>query len=223
VDDDFPPASLDLPQWNLRAEFSVEGISEDFDADVNPNAVFRYVATDDVQFRRLRRGVGIVPLERVPPLVFSEIMRDVDLFVSVSSLADDPTWEEGGSERRFRDYWQGHSFGELNATAQTRKDVLQRLVPKLKIAAQCEFDKRCLIVKGSLRTYKIHLGSGNIRMMPNDQYLCIVPKRSISNSLNIFLPFEGDQRLFEIISKAFLLAGDSKITDPTILNQIRRK
>ena len=31
--------------------------------------------------------------------------------------------------------------------------------------------------KGDLRTYKIHLGSGNILMSPNDQYLCIVPGR----------------------------------------------
>jgi hypothetical protein len=28
------------------------------------------------------------------------------------------------------------------------------------------------VVKGELRTYRIHLGSGNILMEPNDQYLC---------------------------------------------------
>ena len=221
VDDDFPPASLDLPEWNLQAEFSVEGASEDFDDDVNPNAVFRYVATDDVQFRRLRRGLGIVPLERVPPLVFSEVMRDVDLFVGVASVGNDPTWSDGASEERYRDYWQGYSFGELNATAKIRKDLLQRLVPKLKIAAQCQFEEKFLVVKGSLRTYKIHLGSGNILMAPNDQYLCILPKQREGKS--VLLPFEGDQKLSEIISKAFLLANDAKISNRRILSQIRRK
>ena len=34
-----------------------------------------------------------------------------------------------------------------------------------------------LIVRGELRTYRIHLGSGNILMDPNSQYLCIVPGR----------------------------------------------
>ena len=35
--------------------------------------------------------------------------------------------------------------------------------------------RRFLIVRGELRTYKLHLGSGNILMEPDNQYLCIVP------------------------------------------------
>jgi hypothetical protein len=38
---------------------------------------------------------------------------------------------------------------------------------------------------------------------------------------NVFLPFEGDATLSIILSKAFLLAQDTKITDPTILRQIK--
>jgi hypothetical protein len=37
-----------------------------------------------------------------------------------------------------------------------------------------------------------------------------------------FLPFEGDPTLSIIISKAFLLAEDAKIKDPTITRQIDR-
>jgi hypothetical protein len=37
----------------------------------------------------------------------------------------------------------------------------------------------------------------------------------------VFLPFEGDSLLSVILSKAFLLAEDRKIKDPTIVNQIR--
>ena len=36
----------------------------------------------------------------------------------------------------------------------------------------------------------------------------------------VFLPFEGDKTLAVILSKAFLLAADTKITDETILSQI---
>ena len=74
------------------------------------------------------------------------------------------------------------------------------------------------MVKGDLRTYRIHLGSGNILMEPNHQYLCIVSNRA---GQKLFLPFEEDQMLSIILSKAFLLAEDRKIQDPSILAQIR--
>ena len=81
------------------------------------------------------------------------------------------------------------------------------------------------MVRGDLRTYRIHLGSGNILMEPNDQYLCIVQDRkqdSQKDTDSLFLPFEGDQVLAVILSKAFLLAADDKVTDPTIKAQMRR-
>ena len=37
-----------------------------------------------------------------------------------------------------------------------------------------------------------------------------------------FLPFEGDQLLSLILSKALLLADDTRIKDPTITGQIHR-
>ena len=36
------------------------------------------------------------------------------------------------------------------------------------------------------------------------------------------LPFDGDALLSVILSKAFLLAADTKISDPTIVRQIQR-
>lgn len=39
----------------------------------------------------------------------------------------------------------------------------------------------------------------------------------------VFLPFEGDNTLSIILSKAFLLADDAKIKDETILRQIASK
>ncbi|HAV61916.1 MAG TPA: hypothetical protein DCY13_06085, partial [Verrucomicrobiales bacterium] len=163
-----------------------------------------------------------MPLEQIPALVLSEVLRDVDLFVGVSSVGNAPNWTDGGPTGRYADYWQGYSFGELGATARTRKEVLERLVLRLKIAKQCSFEDKFLVVKGSVRTYKIHLGSGNILMEPNDQYLCIVPGQGKAEDGKLQLPFEGDRTLSIIISKAFLLAADDKIKDPTILSQIGR-
>jgi hypothetical protein len=58
-------------------------------------------------------------------------------------------------------------------------------------------------------------------MEPNDQYLCIVPKsESPGTATTVRLPFEGDNVLSIILSKAAMLAADDKINDPTILSQI---
>jgi hypothetical protein len=136
-------------------------------------------------------------------------------------VGNDPNWQDGGPDGRYRDYWQSYSFGELSGTATTRKAVLERLVPRLKIADRCTFSDRFLVVRGDKRTYKIHLGSGNILMAPNDQYLCIVPdSRPRSKQEEVFLPFEGDSTLSIIVSKALLLAEDTKIKDPSITRQI---
>jgi hypothetical protein len=177
-------------------------------------------ATDQVRFARREDGVWRdAPLADVPATVFSEAMRDVDLFVGVTSIAADPDWTDHG-EGRARDYWARAGFGELAATAEMRRDALERIVPRTKIADRCGIEGRYLVVRGDLRTYKIHLGSANILMEPDDSYLCIVPSARKRDG-NVFLPFE-DERLALILSKAFLLAADTKITDETILLQIKR-
>jgi len=104
----------------------------------------------------------------------------------------------------------------------TRKLALERLMPRLKIGKISEIKGNFLVVKVNRHTYKIHLGSGNILMEPNDQYLCIVPDRSAKTmgESAVFLPFEGDAVLCIILSKAQLLMDDNKITDPTILRQL---
>ncbi len=241
VDAEYPPTTLSLPRWGLRAEFWVEGIGQNYGNDTNESGVYLRLSTDQVRFYRIEAtqrmahagGGGYhpghrnqdaepVPLEEIPPLVLSEVLRDVDMFVGVASVGNDPTWNDGGPEGRYREYWQNYSFGDLNASAKTRKDALQRLLPRLKIAKLCSFAEKFLVVRGSLRTYKIHLGSGNILMEPNDQYLCIVPKQGDQQD-EVRLPFEGDRTLSVILSKAFLLAADNKIKDETITRQIKQK
>lgn len=199
-------------EW--RACLFHESAEDDF--DYRPD----YAATDQVRFeRRAGRAWSRVPLVDVPSLVFSEAMRDVDLFVGVTSIAADPGWTDRG-EDRYTDYWRTTTFGELTAGAEMRRDALARILPRTKIADRCAVDGRYLSVRGDLRTYKIHLGSANILMEPDDSYLCIVPSRRGTGG-TVFLPFE-DERLSLILSKAFLLAADTKITDQSILHQIQR-
>ncbi len=239
VDDSYTPAFKLWPRYGLRAEFWIEGVGENYGEDTNETGTYWRLSTDQVRFyqqdapeNHAHAGGGgysvgyrqeptaALNLEAIPALVFSETMRDIDLFVGVSSVGNDESWRDGGPQGHFRDYWHRFGFGDLEESAKSRADVLSRLLPRLKIRDRAHIEGRFLHVKGQLRAYKIHLGSGNILMEPNDQYLCIVPKSGHDSDL--LLPFEGDRTLALIISKALLLAEDDKIKDATILSQIHR-
>ncbi|WP_416469279.1 DUF4132 domain-containing protein [Saccharophagus degradans] len=201
----------------VRATFSVQEVAKEHQT---ASGYYEYLATDQVFFSVDGNRICI---EDVPEIVFSELMRDVDLFVGVCSVATDPEWKESGIEG-YLGTWDSTAFGELTSTADTRKAALRYILPKLNISKKCELIERFLIVNGDQRQYKIHLGSGNILMSPNDQYLCIVPTHfsaSMRKVNKLFLPFQEDYMLSIILSKAFLLANDSKIKDDTILSQFQ--
>jgi hypothetical protein len=204
-----------------RKEFAnakLTAVFEHFPADDIADRV-QLASTDRVWFHRTNdRSKQAVALDEVPPLVFSEAMRDVDLFVSVTSIALDPNWADRGEDPHYA-YWQQVSFGELSAVADVRRDVLTRLLPKLKVADRVELLDRYVRVRGTRATYKIHIGSANIMVEPDDRYLCIVPT-STGAANRIMLPFEGDNVLSVILTKIVMLAADDQITDPTINRQI---
>ncbi|QMT32706.1 DUF4132 domain-containing protein [Conchiformibius steedae DSM 2580] len=210
--------ALALPEYGLRAEFWTDGVGEEY----SDSGMFLYTATDQVRFYHEGENDAPINLIDVPVRVFSEVMRDVDLFVGVASVGNDPHWQDNGGLPQYRDYWQSYSFGALvGEVAKSRKEVLETLLPRLKISKVAHIEDNFLVVQGKIRTYKIHIGSGNILMSPNDQYLCIVPDRSKKDpTQGLFVPFEGDAMLSLVLSKAMLLADESKITDPTILLQI---
>ena len=217
-----------LSAWNINVSLFVDGSGDCSDA-----GVFLYVCTHFIHFYQpqivesdgIEHAVGVLlPLDEVPPLVFSEVMRDIDLFVGVCSIGTDPTLGQTQTNHQgIRDYWHQSQSAELTASAQVRKETLDMIISKLAIAPLCRFEGKYLHVTGQLRHYKIHLGSGNILMSPNDQYLCIVADHKQNTQMidEIYLPFEGDQMLSLILSKALLLAADDQIKDRSIVQQIQ--
>jgi hypothetical protein len=143
-----------------------------------------------------------LPLETIPETVFSEVMRDVDLFVSVAQTADDHT-----------------SSKELIAQ---RQALLTALVGKLKLKGVSQEGGHA-VIEGRRSIYYVHLATGAV-YLGKGRHLCIVPAESWKKPQKLFLPFfaDDDKRIAEIFSKILLLSQDDKITDPHILEQIAR-
>lgn len=239
------PTHLRIPAFGLAAEYWTEGAGGD-DPEVTDGAAYVFLQTDRVRFRRLedrgdwRRdggrglvlGAEAVALASIPPIILSEVMRDIDLFVGVASIGHDPAWADAGATAQHPSQWRRgpadaywHSFNsaELTESARTRHAFLANLVPKLAIAGRLRLEERHLVVQGDLGRYRIHIGSGNITMEPDNRYLCVVPGPTSAKQANsIALPFEGDRLLSVILSKAAMLAKDTAIMDPTIRTQLRR-
>lgn len=199
----------------LRAEFHFDPVTE-FGPDMG--GLYPYCTSDQVGFVDATDD-DAVALDAVPAVVFTEAMRDVDLVIGVSTIGADPNWLDRGEGRQFDRYWLKVGFGELGELARTRRDVLAQLLPRLAIADRCELQDRFLLVRGRLRTYRIHLGSSNVQMSPDDRYLCIVGARD-RRVEKLFVPFDDDLVLSLVLSKAFLLVEDDAITDPSIVAQL---
>ena len=151
-----------------------------------------------VVFYSLKDGKE-VPMKEINPVIFSEVMRDVDLVVSVAHV--------GGVDPE-----ASHSTMQMRA-------ALARESARLFKLTNVEVKERHILVKGKLGEYSIHLGSGMVSR--GGLQLSILAVQSQHRG-RVFLPFvDDDPKSAEIISKMRLLAEDDKIKDPTILRQIK--
>lgn len=75
------------------------------------------------------------------------------------------------------------------------------------------------MVRGSVASYNIHLGSGVVHR-EGGIMIAVVPVHSQRRG-RVFLPYlDEDPKTAEIISKILLFSEDSKIKDPEIVRQI---
>ena len=152
-----------------------------------------------VVFYNLKDGKE-VPMKDINPVIFSEVMRDVDLVVSVAHV--------GGVDPE-----ASHSTMQMRA-------ALARESARLFKLTNVEVKERHILIKGKLGEYSIHLGSGMVSR--GGLQLNIIAVQSQHRG-RVFLPFvDDDPKSAEIISKMRLLAEDDKIKDPTILAQIMK-
>ena len=207
--DGTPPSRKPLPAWALTPEVDTEPID-------NPSVGrWEYVTLWPVCFRT--ESGDVVPLGEVPPVVFSETLRDVELFVAKASVGAEAQPPVPGDP--FFDYWQRYHFGELEERAQARRDVLSALLPHLPDADRLRLNGRFLHVEGALGRYRIHLGSGSAQT-EGSLHLALSPA-PVPMDDRLFLPFDDDPILTLVLSKAALLAADDQIEDPAVRTLLR--
>lgn len=135
----------------------------------------------------------------INPRLFSEVMRDLDLVVSVAHVG-------------------GVNPEATASTVEMRTALLLETCQLLQID-NVQVKRSHAIIEGQLGNYSIHLGSSIVHRQPGGA-LCIVPVHAQHRG-RLFLPFaDDDPKTAEVIAKVLLLARDDQIKDPTILEQI---
>ena len=180
-------------------------------ADLNVSVGFEHGVTTPLEVEGLtletvrfssRRDHKELPLTKVPPVLFSEVMRDLDLVVSVAHVGEvDPEISASTVELR---------RVLLTETCQLLGLKNVKLKPKSNFAT----------IQGEIANYRIHLGSGVVHKLPGGS-VCLVPVHSQHRG-RLFLPFaDNDPKTAEVLSKTLLLARDQEIDDPILLEQLR--
>ncbi len=140
-------------------------------------------------------------IDDIPDVIFSEVMRDVDMAVSVAHA--------GGVDPE-----TSHSTVEMRAA------IVSFALPLLRLT-NVTVEGSHAIIDGKLARYCVHLGSGVVHQLGGTM-LNVIPVHSQHRG-RIFLPFaDDDPKTGEILSKILLFAEDDKLKDPSILEQISR-
>ena len=136
-----------------------------------------------VVFYNLKDGKE-VPMKEINPVIFSEVMRDVDLVVSVAHV--------GGVDP------------EASHSTMQMRGALARESARLFKLTNVEVKERYILVKNEHGDYSLHLGSGMISR--GGLQINVVAVQSQHRG-RVFLPFvDDDPKTAEIISKMKLLS-----------------
>ncbi len=147
-----------------------------------------------------RDSYELVPFAHIPPVIFSETMRDIDLVVSVAHV--------GGVDPE-----SSHS------TVEMRIAIARELLSMLQVNT-VSFKAAHALIQGNMGEYSVHMGSGVVHKLGTGM-IAVLPVHSQARG-RIFLPFaDDDPKTAEILSKILLFADDLKIKDENILGQIK--
>ncbi|HKW68538.1 MAG TPA: DUF4132 domain-containing protein [Terriglobales bacterium] len=215
-----------IDPWKMHVEFYV-----DLPADRQPtlrdsalgeqsgSGINLFITSDQVRFYREGKEIS---LDDVPAIVYSEVMRDVDLFTSVCAVGDDEGWTDQG-ERGIGLFTETFDPNQQSAVIALRADLLGRVLPRTPIADRCKIVKGVLEVRGQLGTYRIFLNWGIAMLMTESKPRWLRIPQKVLNAVELGLqglPLDLDHRTEMILRKAYVLANDWNINSPELIQQL---
>ena len=218
-----------LDPWNMRVEFYVD-LPPDRDPSLLESALGEqsgaginlFIGSDQVRFYRDNREVAI---DEVPAILYSEVMRDVDLFTSVSAVGGDETWADQG-DRGIGIFSEGFNVQELIGLIDLRREMLSLVLPHTPIHDRCKIHKPWLEVRGQLGTYRIEFAWGGAMLVAESTFRMLKIPRKILDAVALdfaAIPIDLDYRTETILRTAYVLADDWKIDSPDLIRQLMPK
>jgi hypothetical protein len=218
-----------LDPWNMRVEFYVD-IPSGRDASLLESALGEqsgaginlFIGSDQVRFYRDAREVAV---DEVPAILYSEVMRDVDLFTSVSAVGGDETWTDQG-DRGTGIFSDGFDVQELSGIIGLRREMLSLVLPHTPILDRCKIHKTWLEVRGQLGTYRIEFAWGGASLVTESGFRWLRIPRKILDAVSLdfsAIPIDLDYRTETILRKAYVLVDDWKIDSPELIQQLMPK
>ncbi|MGE6517073.1 DUF5724 domain-containing protein [Lysinibacillus sphaericus] len=199
-------ALLKSRDWKVGYYEPIRKISYRYNLMTVIDFVYDYFTAAEVEAPTLQEVTFVgrltskqLKLADVPTVHFSEVMRDLDLVVSVAHAGEvDPE--------------ASHSTVEMRAV------IIQELALLFGLK-NVRVKAPHILVDGKLGQYSIHLGSGNVHQLGGTMIpVLAVPSQHRGR---VFLPFvDEDPKTAEISSKVLLFADDENITDPQIRQYI---
>lgn len=195
--------------WNVSYEGGLEKVCYKQDMVVHLYADADWFSPSDIEapsidyvaFAHRKNGQPVL-IETLDDAVFSEVMRDVDLAVSLSFVGGvDPITSA--------------------STVELRQAIITCTCQMMKLT-NVRVDGHFAHIAGQYNDYSVHLGSGMIHQKAGSA-IHMVPVWSGQRG-KVYLPFlDEDPLTAKIVTKVVMLAEDAAIKDPEILRQIQRR
>lgn len=202
-------AALKKRGWNVSYEYGLEKVCHKEDTVVHLAADADWFSPSDieapsidyVEFSHCRLNEPLTIAE-VDDVLFSEMMRDVDLAVSLAFIGGvDPITS--------------------TSTLELRKAIITCTCQLMKLS-NVQIEGHFAHIAGKYNEYSVHLGSGVVHQKAAGN-IHIIPVWS-GNRGKVYLPFlDEDPLTVQIVSKILMLSEDTKIKDPEILSQIYKQ
>jgi hypothetical protein len=164
------------------------------------------ITAGDIRFMRAaadgtsRKTLGKLTPAQVPPIFFSETMRDADLVCSVAAVE---VKSQPSAEVRAR-----------------RADAVRAVLEPMHLD-NVSFVSDAVHVKGKLGEYEVKYDTAAIMRMPDHRALVFSMGPRLGNE-KIFIPFadEEDPVLSQVVTAAMILAHDDQIKDKSFLQAL---